>query len=428
MNIHSDLTLKSLKGMQDILPPYIESWHYLEDRLRHLTTNYGYDEVRFPILEKTNLFLRSLGHRTDLVEKEMFTFNDRDKAQTLVSLRPEGTVGCVRACLENGLLRNNQHQKLWYLGPMFRRENPQKGRYRQFHQFGVESFGFKDPQIEAEHIVMMHRLWKNLGISSFIRLEINTLGTFEERAKYRDDLQKYFEKNEHLLDEDSKRRLTTNPLRILDSKNSDMEEVIQNAPTIFNYLGNESTDHFESLKSQLDTLEISYTANPKVVRGLDYYSSTVYEWKTDKLGAQSEVCSGGRYDGLVNMLGGDEAYGVGFGMGVERILLLLEQLDKKIVKNLDGFLMGCGDVASHNLLLIAEKIRSVLPQFKLLVNCGDGSMKSQFKKADKSGAKLALIIGEDEINNGCISIKFLREEREQLSVPMEDLVNILGGL
>ena len=428
MEQSKNITLQPLKGMSETLPEDLYLWHFLEHNIRELMVSYGYDEIRLPVLERTELFKRSIGESTDIVEKEMFTFIDKDKEQTQLSMRPEGTASCVRACIHNGLIRNNQQQRLWYLGPMFRRERPQKGRLRQFSQLGVESFGFSDPKIEAEHLSMLNLLWKKLGISDVVTLEINSIGSLEARNSYKEELVNYLNLCEDKLDEDSKRRLKTKPLRVLDSKNPDMQDIIANAPVILDYLDEGSKAHFEKLQNELQALGINFIINPKIVRGLDYYSSVVYEWTTDKLGSQSAICAGGRYDSLPSIIGGAEAVASGFAMGLDRVVLLLKEMGVKTTKNLDCYIISVGETADKMALTVADKIRSVVPKISIMVNIGGGSFKSQFKRADKSGAKFALILGEEEIANGTASIKFLREQKEQLSLTLEDLAEELGGL
>ncbi|MCK5188614.1 MAG: histidine--tRNA ligase, partial [Methylococcales bacterium] len=361
--------------------------------------------------EKTELFKRSIGEVTDIVEKEMYTFNDRNNDS--LTLRPEGTAGCLRACLEHGLLHNQVH-RLWYCGPMFRHERPQKGRYRQFYQLGVETYGMSGPDIDAEIIVLTDRMWTKLGIRDKVKLELNTLGTTEERLVYRERLVDYFKQHIELLDEDSLRRLETNPLRILDSKNRDMKQLIQNAPELMDFMGEDSRSHFETLTQTLDGLGINYQLNTRLVRGLDYYGKTVFEWVTDDLGAQGTICAGGRYDGLIEQLGGKENYAVGFAMGMERLLLLMEQLENvPLERSVDVYMIRVGVEAEKEGMRLAEKIRDQVDGIKLQVNCGGGSFKSQFKKADKSGAEYAIIIGDDEVSRGEVSLKPLRSDQEQ---------------
>ncbi len=416
-------TIQAIRGMHDILPEQSPRWQYAEKIIRDVLASYCYREIRLPIVEKTELFKRSIGEVTDIVEKEMYTFDDRNKDS--LTLRPEGTAGCLRACLEHGLLHNQTH-RLWYYGPMFRHERPQKGRYRQFYQLGVETYGLEGPDIDAEVILLSQRLWQRLGIADKLRLEINTLGTVAERSQYREKLVAYFKQHLDQLDEDSLRRLETNPLRILDSKNPDMRDVISQAPELMDDLGEDSRAHFEQLTSMLTDLGVEFTLNTRLVRGLDYYGKTVFEWVTEDLGSQGTLCAGGRYDGLIEQLGGKTNYAIGFAMGMERLLLLLEQLDTlPLEQETDVYLIGVGTAAQQRALIIAEMLRDQMPDMKVLLNCGGGSFKSQFKKADKSGADYALILGEDEVANNTISIKCLRQEAEQQTVPQTELIQQL---
>jgi histidyl-tRNA synthetase len=402
--------------MNDILPEDTPYWQQLESKIRSVLASYGYAEIRFPIVEKTELFKRSIGEVTDIVEKEMYTFEDRNGDS--LTLRPEGTACCVRAGIENGMLVN-QVQRLWYMGPMFRHERPQKGRYRQFHQIGVETFGIAGPDLDAEHILMTARLWQVLGLER-LELQINSLGTQEARAAYRETLVEYFSAHKDKLDEDSHRRLDSNPLRILDSKNPEMRELIEAAPKLTDHLDEESREHFQTLCGILEAAGVAYTVNPCLVRGLDYYNRTVFEWVTDQLGAQGTVCAGGRFDGLVEQLGGRGTPAAGFAMGLERLLELVKA-------NLEPdhhphvYLVLVGEAAQQAGMILAEKLRDAVPGLRLLTHCGGGSFKSQFKKADKSGAELALILGEDEVANGTIGVKFLRQEREQESLAQDAL-------
>lgn len=405
------MNIQAIRGMNDILPEETPEWRHLEEVVRQLLDAYGYHEIRMPIVEKTELFKRSIGEVTDIVEKEMYTFEDRNG--DMLTLRPEGTAGCVRAGIENGLL-HNQVQRLWYRGPMFRHERPQKGRYRQFHQIGVEVFGLQGPDIDVEHILMTARLWKMLGLADSVQLQINSLGSLESRHAYRAILVEYLWQHVTELDEDSRRRLESNPLRVLDSKNPAMRSLIDAAPKLTEHLDADSQAHFATLCATLDEAGVKYTINPCLVRGLDYYGKTVFEWVTDKLGAQGTVCAGGRFDGLVEQLGGKPTPAVGFAMGVERLVSLLEaeQVPQEQYRP-HAYLVLVGDAAQQQGLLLAERLRDALPLLRLETHCGGGSFKSQFKKADKSGARLALILGEDEVANGALGIKFLREEAEQ---------------
>jgi len=411
--------------MHDVLPEQSPVWQYVESCLKEVLDGYGYREIRFPILEQTQLFKRSIGEVTDIVEKEMYTFEDRNGDS--LSLRPEGTACCVRACEEHGLLYN-QTQRLWYTGPMFRHERPQKGRLRQFHQFGVEAFGIDGPDIDAEVILMSARFWRNLGLQDVVTLELNTLGSNTARVQYKEALVNYLNKFHSELDEDSQRRLHTNPLRILDSKNEKTQAILRNAPTLMDFLDEESKIHFEGLQKKLRDNGIRFTLNTKLVRGLDYYNRTVFEWTTDKLGAQSTVCAGGRYDGLVEQLGGKATPAVGFALGMERIILLLETLalvPDPIHQVLDIYFMAMGDVAEAKAMHLAEQLRNELPALRLQLHCGGGGMKSQIKRADKSGATLALILGEEELARGMVTVKHLREEHAQQTIAMDSLAAFL---
>jgi len=416
-------SVQAIRGMHDVLPEQSPRWQYAENIIKDVLASYSYLEIRLPIVEKTELFKRSIGEVTDIVEKEMYTFDDRNNDS--LTLRPEGTAGCLRACLEHGLLHNQVH-RLWYYGPMFRHERPQKGRYRQFYQFGVETYGLAGPDIDAELILLTDRMWKKLGIRDKVRLELNTLGTTEERLIYREKLVEYFKQHLEVLDEDSLRRLETNPLRILDSKNRDMKQLIQNAPELMDYMGEDSRNHFETLTQTLDDLGVKYELNSRLVRGLDYYGKTVFEWITDDLGSQGTICAGGRYDGLVEQLGGKANHAIGFAMGMERLLLLIEQLDDVPVdRNVDVYMILVGADAEKEGMRLAEKMRDEIGNLKLQVNCGAGSFKSQFKKADKSGAEYALIIADDEVSRGEVSLKPLRSGQEQQNMSQTDVIKLI---
>jgi histidyl-tRNA synthetase len=422
-------TLQAIRGMNDILPAQTPVWRYLEGTFAELLDSYGYSEIRLPIVEYTELFARGIGEGTDVVDKEMYTFLDRNEES--LTLRPEGTAGCVRAVLEHGLSGGGQVQKLWYLGPMFRYEKPQKGRYRQFHQIGVEVFNQPGPDIDAELIVLTARLWKKLGIADAVTLQLNSLGSSEARAAYRDALVVYLQQRFDQLDEDSQRRLTTNPLRILDSKNAQTQALLADAPTLLEYLDEDSRIHFAGLKARLDVLGIAYEINPKLVRGLDYYGRTVFEWVTDKLGSQGTVCAGGRYDGLISQFGGKPTPGVGFAMGVERLVLLLETLQQvpaELSRPAHAYICAFGEPAELAALTLSEQLRDALPGLRVLVNAGAGSFKSQFKKADKSGAQFALILGEDELARRVVGCKPLRDDSEQQSIAWDALAGHLAGL
>lgn len=413
--------IQAVRGMNDILPECIAYWHKVETALRQIANSYGYQEIRFPLVEHTELFKRTIGEVTDIVTKEMYTFEDRNGDS--LTLRPEGTAGCVRAGVQQGLLYN-QIQRLWYMGPMFRHERPQKGRYRQFHQFGVEVFGIPGPDIDAEHILMMARLWNVLGINNNLTLQLNSLGTSAARANYRKELVRYFSKNIKTLDEDSIKRLHTNPLRILDSKNPEMQDLITQAPKLLDYLAGNSLEHFQKLCKLLDTAKIKYTINPSLVRGLDYYGLTVFEWVTTELGAQGTVCAGGHYDDLVAQLGGKATPAVGFALGLERLIELVAAKNK-IYNVFDAYLILVGTKAEQQGLLLAEQLRDALPEFKLITNHGGGNFKSQFKRADKSGAKFALIIGESEAEQNLIAVKHLREDKPQQNMALVNLIKFL---
>ena len=413
--------IQSIRGMHDILPSQSALWQYFESIVRDTVQSYGYKEIRMPVLESTDLFCRSIGEVTDIVEKEMYTFDDRNGDS--LTLRPEGTASCVRAGIQHGLFYNQQ-QRLWYMGPMFRHERPQKGRYRQFHQIGIETYGLQGPDIDAELILMTARLWKRLGLNN-IQLQINSLGSNEARANYRNVLTDYLSQHKDQLDEDSLRRLDTNPLRILDSKNPDLQTLIEAAPKLIDYLDEESAEHFEQLKNTLSAAGINYEVNTRLVRGLDYYCKTVFEWVTDQLGAQGTVCAGGRYDGLVEQLGGKATPAAGFAMGIERLLLLLEDQGLQLQHVPDVYLMMQGEAAQAQGFLLSEKMRDEWPELKLQLHCGGGSFKSQMKKADKSGATIALILGETEVAEETVAIKYLREQNEQQTIKQADITSAL---
>ncbi len=380
-----------------------------------------------PIVESTQLFKRSIGEVTDIVEKEMYTFNDRNGDS--LTLRPEGTAGCVRAAIEHGLL-HNQTQRLWYSGPIFRYERPQKGRYRQFYQMGVEAFGFAGPDIDAELILMSARFWQALGISDQLHLQLNSLGSLAARQAYRQVLVDYFERHQQQLDEDSQRRLHSNPLRILDSKNPEMKNLIADAPNLLDYIDDEAALHFQNLQKLLQAAGISYQVNPRLVRGLDYYSHTVFEWITDNLGAQGTVCAGGRYDGLVQQLSNKECPAIGFAVGIDRLVLLYQQQKPMddIEHYADIYFILVGDTALTAGMVLAETLRNHFPKLRIVTHCGGGGFKSQFKKADKSGAEIALILGDDEVAQQKISMKFLREEKEQQTIGQDQLENMIKML
>ncbi|WP_417548524.1 histidine--tRNA ligase [Marinobacter segnicrescens] len=413
--------------MNDILPEQTPVWQYLEARVRGVLQSYGYQEIRMPVVEHTELFRRSIGEVTDIVEKEMYTFDDRNGDS--LTLRPEGTAGCVRAAEEHGLLFN-QTRRLWYTGPMFRHERPQKGRYRQFHQFGVECFGMDGPDIDAELLILTSRLWQALGLEAHARLEINSIGTAEARAEYRQALVDYLGDYRSDLDPDSQRRLLTNPLRILDSKNTETQRILEKAPSLDEYLDDESREHFEQLTAMLDAAGVPYTVNNRLVRGLDYYGKTVFEWVTDSLGAQGTICAGGRYDGLVEQLGGRPTTAVGFAMGVERLILLLETLElvpPDVNNEADVYVTAMGEAAVSAAFRASEAIRSAMPGRTVVTHCGGGSFKSQMKKADRSGARVAIIIGENEVRDGAVGVKYLREERDQEQVSLDQVGSHLAS-
>lgn len=416
-------TIQAVRGMNDILPADAALWEFFEDTVAEWLRAYGYSQIRTPIVESTDLFVRSIGEVTDIVEKEMYSFEDRLNGEQL-TLRPEGTASCVRAVVQHNLLYNAP-QRLWYKGPMFRHERPQKGRYRQFHQVGVESLGFAGPDMDAEHIIMTARLWKLLGLDG-VALEINTLGSPEARARYRSRLISYFEGQADLLDEDARRRLHTNPLRILDSKNPAMQALIEQAPKLTEDLDAESLKHFQDLQDMLRAADISFRINPRLVRGLDYYNATVFEWVTTHLGAQGTVCAGGRYDSLVEQIGGKPAPACGFAMGVERLLALLqEQAFVPPALAPDAYILHLGDLADRMAIPVAEQLRDA--GLMVVMHCGGGSFKSQMKKADASGARFAIIIGDEEAEAGEVTVKLLRESGEQSRMTLPQVAEYLGG-
>ncbi|GAA3698834.1 histidine--tRNA ligase [Oceanisphaera sediminis] len=416
--------IQAIRGMNDCLPEQTPAWQQAEAVLRDLMRAYGYAEVRMPIMEVTGLFKRAIGEVTDVVEKEMYTFDDRNGDS--MTLRPEGTAGCVRAGIEHGLLYN-QERRMWYMGPMFRYERPQKGRYRQFHQFGVEVFGLQGPDIDAELIMLTARLWKTLGVSEHLVLQLNSLGQPEERAEYRQALVAYLEQHKDQLDEDSQRRLYTNPLRVLDSKNPQVQALLQDAPVLSDYFGEQTQAHFEGLKALLTSAGIGFEINPRLVRGLDYYNLTVFEWVTESLGAQGTVCGGGRYDGLVEQLGGQATPAVGFAMGMERLVLLLDTLNQVDAQPAlaDVYLAMMGDNSQVAGFALAEQLRDQLPGLRVMSHCGGGNFKKQLKRADKSGAGIALILGEDEIARGEVTVKYLRGQGEQQTLAVNDMIEQL---
>ena len=419
--------IQAVRGMNDCLPSETGIWQMVETVLRRIASNYGFAEIRMPIVESTALFKRSIGEVTDIVEKEMYTFDDRNGDS--LTLRPEGTACCIRAGNQHGLLYN-QEQRLWYMGPMFRHERPQKGRYRQFHQFGLEAFGIATPDIDAEIIMLTSRLWRELGINEFVTLELNSLGSTQERAEYRDALVSFLKEREDLLDEDSKRRMLTNPLRVLDSKNRDVQAALVGAPKLSDYFGEESKAHFAGVCQRLDAAGIKYVLNDRLVRGLDYYNRTVFEWVTDRLGAQGTICAGGRYDGLVEQLGGKSTPGFGFALGIERLILMLTSLEKvqNIRPQVDAYVIMLGENVDITAHALAEKWRDQVSDIRIQCHCGGGNMKKQMKRADKSGAKIALILGEDELAKKEITVKYLRGQNEQQSMPFDQVASLLASL
>ena len=398
-------TIQAIRGMNDCLPTQSPLWQKLESTVKSVVSAYGYNEVRMPIVEMTHLFSRAIGEVTDVVEKEMYTFDDRNGES--LSLRPEGTAGCVRSGIENGLLYN-QEQRLWYMGPMFRHERPQKGRYRQFHQCGVEVFGLNGPDVDAELIMMTARLWRELGIDKHVRLELNSIGSLAARADYRQALVAFLEQHIDVLDEDCKRRMHTNPLRVLDSKNADVQAILGDAPRLSEYLDVDSKQHFAGLCELLDAAGIEYTVNERLVRGLDYYNRTVFEWITATLGSQGTVCGGGRYDGLVEQLGGKATPAVGFAMGLERLVLMLETLELTDVRrSVDVYMVTAGEGTMMAGMKLSEQLREQVPGLRVMNHFGGGNFKKQFKRADKVGAVVALVLGENEIANNTVVFKDL---------------------
>lgn len=411
---------QSIKGFYDILPEFTPLWQKLEDTARHVLSQYGYRNIRMPIVEPTDLFIRSVGEHTDIVEKEMYSWDDALNGDRL-TLRPEGTAGCVRAVVEHSLTYNGP-QRLWYIGPMFRHENVQKGRQRQFHQIGVEAFGFDGPDVDAEQIILLARLWRALGIAD-VELQLNSIGDAEERAEFRKALIAYFEQHAELLDEDAKRRLHSNPLRILDSKNPRMQDMIENAPKLMDCLGDETRAHFAGLCKQLDAAGIQYKLNSRLVRGLDYYNRTVFEWVTTKLGSQGTIAGGGRYDSLVQRLGGESTPACGFGIGLERVFLLMQEYGVEAQFKADAYLVNVGELAEAQAVVIAEQLRDA--GLSVVVHAGGGSFKSQMKKADRSGAKYALILGDDEVQAELIAVKPMVGGGEQIKTSLSETIDIL---
>ncbi|TXX79377.1 histidine--tRNA ligase [Vibrio cholerae] len=418
-------TIQAIRGMNDCLPTQSPLWQKVEGVVKNVISAYGYSEVRMPIVEMTHLFSRAIGEVTDVVEKEMYTFEDRNGDS--LTLRPEGTAGCVRSGIENGLLYN-QEQRLWYMGPMFRHERPQKGRYRQFHQCGVEVFGLDGPDVDAELIMMTARLWRELGIAQHVRLELNSIGSLEARANYRTALIDYLELYQNVLDEDCKRRMYTNPLRVLDSKNPDVQAILGDAPQLSDYLDAESKQHFAGLCELLDAAGIEYTVNQRLVRGLDYYNRTVFEWITESLGSQGTVCGGGRYDGLVEQLGGKPTPAVGFAMGLERLVLMMETLGNTDVRrSVDVYMVTAGEGTMMAGMKLAEQLREQVPGLRVMTHFGGGNFKKQFKRADKVGAAIALVLGEDEVAAQTVVVKDLAGG-EQNTVAQAEVAKLLAHL
>ena len=418
-------TIQAIRGMNDCLPTQSPLWHKVEDAVKRVVSSYGYSEIRMPIVEMTNLFKRAIGEVTDVVEKEMYTFEDRNGDS--LTLRPEGTAGCVRAGIENGLIYN-QEQRLWYMGPMFRHERPQKGRYRQFHQVGVEVFGLQGPDVDAELIMMTARLWRELGIDQHVRLELNSIGSLEARQHYRTVLIEFLEQHIDVLDEDCKRRMYTNPLRVLDTKNPEIQAILVDAPQLADYLDEDSKAHFAGLCELLDAAGIKYQVNQRLVRGLDYYNKTVFEWITESLGSQGTVCGGGRYDGLVEQLGGKPAPAVGFAMGLERLVLMLETLElNNVRKAVDVYLVTAGEGTLINGMKLAEQLRESVPGLRLMTHFGGGNFKKQFKRADKVGASIALVLGENEVAEQTIVVKDLAGG-EQQTMPQANVAAYLANI
>ncbi|MBE5203864.1 histidine--tRNA ligase [Pectobacterium sp. FL60-S17] len=418
--------IQAIRGMNDYLPAETALWQRIENSLKQVLSGYGYNEIRLPIVEQTPLFKRAIGEVTDVVEKEMYTFDDRNGDS--LTLRPEGTAGCVRAGIEHGILYN-QEQRLWYVGPMFRYERPQKGRYRQFHQLGCEVFGLQGPDIDAELILMTARWWRVLGIADHVKLELNSIGSLDARARYREALVAFLEQHKDQLDEDCLRRMYTNPLRVLDTKNPQIQVLLNDAPVLTDYLDDESRAHFEALGELLTQSGIPYTVNPRLVRGLDYYNRTVFEWVTTSLGAQGTVCAGGRYDGMVEQLGGHATPAVGFAMGLERLVLLVQSVnpDFSAPPTVDVYLVSSGVGTQVAAMQLAEKLRDALPQLKLMTNYGGGNFKKQFARADKWGARVALVLGENEVAAGQVVVKNL-SNGEQDTLAQADVASRLATL
>ncbi|WP_299686636.1 histidine--tRNA ligase [uncultured Vibrio sp.] len=417
--------IQAIRGMNDCLPTQSPLWQKVENAVKNVVSVYGYNEVRMPIVEETNLFSRAVGEETDVVSKEMYTFDDRNGDS--LTLRPEGTAGCVRSCIQNSLI-NRDEQRLWYMGPMFRHERPQKGRYRQFHQCGVEVFGLDGPDVDAELIMMTARLWSELGIDKHVRLELNSIGSQEDRVSYRTALVAFLEQHIDVLDEDCKRRMHTNPLRVLDTKNPDVQAILGDAPRLSEYLGEESKQHFAGLCELLDAVGIEYQVNERLVRGLDYYNRTVFEWITDSLGAQGTVCGGGRYDGLVEQLGGKATNAVGFAMGLERLVLMMETLElTEVRRSVDVYMVAAGEGTMIAGMQLANQLRDTIEGVRVMNHFGGGNFKKQFKRADRVGAVVALVLGENEVADNTVVLKDLVGGVQE-TVPQADVAEKVAAL
>ena len=416
--------VQSVRGMRDVLPEEGRRWRFVENRLRQIVSGFGYEELHLPLMEFTELFSRGVGESTDIVEKEMYSLADRDGES--ITLRPEGTAGCARALLQHGLLYN-QTQRVFYAGPMFRYERPQKGRYRQFYQLGAEAFGLAGPDVDAELILMAMQFWRALGIDGQVRLEINTVGSAASRAAYREALVAFLTPRAAELDTDSQRRLQTNPLRILDSKAEKTQQVLAGAPQLPDYIDSASAAHFAQLCGLLDELHVAYSINPNLVRGLDYYTHTVFEYQTDALGAQGTICAGGRYDGLVELLGGRTTPGAGFALGLERVMLLHETMrqDQDFVSVVDVYCCALGVGHQARVMALAQELRDGLPALRIRTHAGGGKLKNQMRRADASGARVVLLVGEDEASTDTVSVKFLREDRAQMMPATDQVGDVL---
>lgn len=416
-------SIQSIRGMHDFEPESAKAMRILENKLIAVLNSYAYEEIRTPVVEKLDLFKRSIGEVTDIVEKEMYAFEDQ--GGDWLALRPEGTASTVRAGVQHGWLHNSQ-KRYWYIGPFFRRERPQKGRYRQFHQLGVETFGFAGPDIDVELMLLTRQFWQVLGLrSNAFELQINTLGDAQARSKHREVLIEYLSAHEENLDEDARKRLHTNPLRILDSKNTAVQKIVANAPVLLEYLSNEALEHFESLKEKLTLMGLDFKVNPHLVRGLDYYNRTVFEWVSTELGSQGTVCAGGRYDSLVAQMGGKETVAAGFAVGLERLHSLLEASLAAQISRVDAYMVAVGEAASNHAFELCEKIRSEIPGYAVQMNCGGGSIKSQMKRADRCSADVALIIGKEELEQKTVTLKYLQADRPQQSMKVDELITQL---